>query len=152
MTKRSVVHGTFTIERVYDAPPARVFDAFANPTSKAAWFHGPPGWEPERAEMDFRVGGRDIAIGGPKGGVTSRFECRYYDIIRNERIIYTYEMHLDDRKISVSIATIEFHPDGKGTRLVVHEDGAFLDGYDDAGSRERGTRGLLEQLAGALAC
>jgi hypothetical protein len=30
------------------------------------------------------------------------------------------------------------------------EQGVFLDDYDDGGSRERGTRILLEQLGGAL--
>jgi hypothetical protein len=37
-------------------------------------------------------------------------------------------------------------PKGAGTRLVVTEKGAFLDGYDDAGSRERGTGLLLDRL------
>jgi hypothetical protein len=40
--------------------------------------------------------------------------------------------------------------DGKRTRLALTEQGAFLDGYDDAGARERGTRELLEALARAL--
>jgi uncharacterized protein YndB with AHSA1/START domain len=39
---------------------------------------------------------------------------------------------------------------GKGTRLVLTEQGAFLDGYDDAGSRERGTGGLLDALEKSL--
>jgi uncharacterized protein YndB with AHSA1/START domain len=153
MTKqRSVTHGSFTIERVYaNATPARVFDAFANPASKARWFHGPDEWDQQPPEMDFRVGGREVLGGGPKGGVQHRFESRYYDIVQDQRIIYAYDMHLDDARISVSLATIELFPDGKGgTRLVMHEDGAFLDGYDDSGSRERGTRGLLDQLGAWL--
>ena len=31
MTARSAVHGTFAIERTYDAPPERVFAAWADP-------------------------------------------------------------------------------------------------------------------------
>ena len=151
MMKRSVVHGSFTIERVYvDATPARVFDAFANPESKAAWFHGPAEWRKQEHTMDFRVGGSERSVGGPKTGPTSRFESHYYDIVPNERIIYAYEMHLDDAKISVSLATFEFKPEGTGTRFVMHEDGAFLDGYDDGATRERGSRGLVEQLAAYL--
>jgi hypothetical protein len=50
----------------------------------------------------------------------------------------------------VSLATIELKPAGKGTKLVITEQGVFLDGYDDAGSRERGTKGLLDQLEAAL--
>src|SRR5262249_40467321 len=40
-------------------------------------------------------------------------------------------MHLDERKISVSLATLELRPEGKGTRLVITKQGAFLDGYDE---------------------
>ena len=57
----------------------------------------------------------------------------------NERIIYGYDMHLDDKRISVSLATVEFKPAGKGTRLTFTEQGAFLDGFDDPRLRERGT-------------
>jgi hypothetical protein len=59
-------------------------------------------------------------------------------------------MHLDERKISVSVATVQLKSDGKRTRLMVTEQGAFLDGYDDAGSRERGTGELLDALGRAL--
>ena len=37
-----------------------------------------------------------------------------------------------------------------GTRMSVTEQGAFLDGYDDAGSRERGTGSLMDPLARSL--
>jgi uncharacterized protein YndB with AHSA1/START domain len=70
--------------------------------------------------------------------------------VQDRRIVYAYAMYLDDTKLSVLLATIEFEPVGTGTRLVVTEQGAFLDGYDDAGSRERGTRDLLEKLDAAL--
>ena len=73
------------------------------------------------------------------------------DIVPNRRIIYAYELHLDDVKISVSLATIELQQDGNNTVLTLTEQGAFLDGYDDAGSREEGTRGLLDALGRMLA-
>jgi hypothetical protein len=59
-------------------------------------------------------------------------------------------MHLDDRKISVSVATLQLQADGEQTRLLVTEQGALLDGYDDAGSRERGTGELLDALGRSL--
>jgi uncharacterized protein YndB with AHSA1/START domain len=70
--------------------------------------------------------------------------------VPNQRLVYTYEMRLDDRKISVSLATIELAPAGGGTRLKVTEQGAFLDGYDDAGKREHGTGLLLDRLGASL--
>jgi uncharacterized protein YndB with AHSA1/START domain len=70
--------------------------------------------------------------------------------VPDRRIVYAYAMHRDDVKISVSLATVEFVPSGAGTTQVVTEQGAFLDGYDDAGSREHGTGGLLDKLEAAL--
>jgi uncharacterized protein YndB with AHSA1/START domain len=74
------------------------------------------------------------------------YDAVYWDIVQNARIVSSYEMHIDDRRISVSLATMEFKPNGSGTTFVLTEQGIFLDGYDDAGERERGTRELLEQL------
>jgi uncharacterized protein YndB with AHSA1/START domain len=82
--------------------------------------------------------------------MVTTFDAVYFDVVPNERLVYTYEMHLDDRKISVSLATIELKPADAGTRLVVTEQGAFLDGYDDAGSREHGTGLLLDRLGASL--
>jgi len=59
-------------------------------------------------------------------------------------------MYLDDARISVSLATVEISPSGTGSKLIYTEQGVFLDGYDDAGSRERGTRELLDKLDVAL--
>ena len=150
VTARSVTHATFFIERTYDAPPARVFHAFADPSAKAQWFTGPEEWGPDEHELDFRVGGREVSRGGPKGGPIHTYEARYYDIVPDQRIVLAYDMHLDETRISVSLATIELEPDGASTKLTYTEQGAFLDGYDDAGTRERGTRDLLDALGEAL--
>jgi len=150
MIERTTHHDTFTIERTYDASPARVFNAWADPAAKARWFVGPDEWLRGAHELDFRVGGREFLSGGPKGGTVHTFECRYHDIVPNERIVYAYDMRLDDARISVSLATVEFKPAGAGTRLVFTEQAVFLDGYDDAGSRKRGTEGLLDQLGASL--
>jgi uncharacterized protein YndB with AHSA1/START domain len=151
MSARSVTHATFSIERTYDASPRRVFAAFADSAIKAHWFNGPEEWGPDEREMDFRVGGRETGRGGPPGGPVHVFEARYYDIVPDERIVFAYEMHLDERRISVSLATVELEPAGAGTSLTFTEQGAFLDGYDDAGAREQGTRALLDSLGAALA-
>jgi uncharacterized protein YndB with AHSA1/START domain len=75
------------------------------------------------------------------------FQAHYLDIVPLRRIVYAYNMHVNEKKISVSLATIQFESLNKGTRLIVTEQGAFLDGYDDAGSRERGTGSLMDALA-----
>jgi uncharacterized protein YndB with AHSA1/START domain len=78
------------------------------------------------------------------------FDALYQDIVPAARSVYTYDMHLDDRRISVSLATIEFSTQGAGTRLTVTEQGVFLDGYDKAADRETGTRTLLDRLETSL--
>ena len=147
----SVTHSTFSLERTYDASPARVFAAFADAEQKAAWFAGPPEWPLAAFEVDFRVGGREINRGGPKDGPMHSFEALYYDIVPDQRIVYSYEMHLDDKRISVSLATIELAEAADGTRLTLTEQGAYLDDFDDPKLRETGTRDLLEALGAYLA-
>jgi uncharacterized protein YndB with AHSA1/START domain len=149
MTGRPATFGTFTIERVYDATPARIFKAWADPAIKARWFVGPASWTLLERSIDFRVGGKEHLSGRHTIGV-STFDGVYHDIVPDQRIIYSYDMHLDSAHISVSLATVEFEPTGTGTRLTFTEQAVFLDGYDDSGSRERGTRILLDQLGEEL--
>ena len=149
--KRSVTHATFHLERTYDASLTRVWKALTDPVAKAQWFGGAPDkCELLERSMDVRAGGRERLKGRWGGGVTSTFDAIYYDVIDSERLVYSYEMYLDDRKISVSLATAQLQADGKRTRLSITEQGAFLDGYDDVGSRERGTRELLDALGRSL--
>ena len=147
MTERSAVHSTFAIERTYDASPARVFEAWADPVAKSRWFGGS---EPPEHQLDFRVGGREVNRGGPPGGPVFTYEALYYDIVPGERIVYAYEMCMGDTRISVSVATVEFSGAGNGTRLLFTEQGAFLDGHDTPAQREHGTGELLEKLGAAL--
>ena len=150
MTKRSVVHASFTINRSWPHPPAKVFKAFADEQAKAKWFGGPPGFEQHRKVWDFREGGVEHLSGRHANGMVSAFDCTYQDIVDNERIVYSYVMHLDGRKISVSQACIELVAEAGGTRLVLTEYGDYLDGYDDAGSREHGTNWLIDNLGKSL--
>jgi uncharacterized protein YndB with AHSA1/START domain len=150
MSKRSAVHATFALERTFPAAPERVYQAFADPNAKARWFAPSAGWQCKRTKIEFWVGGHESLTSTPPGQQGHSFDATYLDIVPNERIVYVYEMHTGKAKISVSLATIEFKPAGKGTKLLITEQGVFLDGYDDAGSRERGTKGLLDQLEAAL--
>lgn len=149
---RSVVHARFHLERVYDAPIEHVFGAFADIAAKSRWFSGDADKsETLERKMDFRVGGSETLDVRWQGGVVSRFAAVYHDIIAPERIVYSYTMHLDERKISVSLATIEMKTAGAGrTALKITEQGTFLDGYDDAGSRQEGTGQLLDRLGTSL--
>jgi len=143
-----VTHATFTLERSYSAPPARVFAAWADPAAKARWFT--PGSSAGH-QLDFRVGGREVATGGPEGGPLMTFETLYRDIVPEQRIVYTSTLSAGADLMTVSLTTVEFTPgEGGGTRLVLTEQGAFLDGQEQPAWREQGTADQLEALAAEL--
>jgi uncharacterized protein YndB with AHSA1/START domain len=144
MSNRSTQHATFTIERTYGAPPERVFAAWADQEAKAQWFG--PG---EKHELDFRVGGTEHLL-ARMGDDVYTFDGRYQDIVPEERIVYSYEMHRNDVRISVSVTTVELTAAAQGTHLRFTEQGVYLDGHDTPDLREHGSRELLEALDVAL--
>ncbi len=148
MTTRSVVHDTFSIERRYQAAPARVFAAWSDAELKAKWF-GPPGSD-TKLDLDFRVGGHERLDEAQHEGHIYMYQALYQDIVENQRIVYTYDMTMDGERISVSVTTVQLDPDGTGTTLTLTEQGAYLDGLDTPAIREAGTRGNLDALATAL--
>ena len=147
MSGRSVEHATFVVERKYKASPERAFAAWADREAKARWFAD----SDANLELDFRVGGRERHSGAAPDGSAYSYEALYQDIVPDERIVYTYEMHLEETRISVSLATVEFRPvGGNGTRLVFTEQGAFLDGHEFPARRAEGMGSLLDALGREL--
>jgi uncharacterized protein YndB with AHSA1/START domain len=157
MTKRLVIHDTFAIERIYPAPVSHVFAAFASKEAKDAWGGtgdvAAPDADAADAEFDFRIGGHE-RFGFGYQGISYRYDARYHDIVPEQRIIYSYEMHADGARISVSVATIEFVQVADGTALTWTEQGAYLDGFDGADApllRKEGTGEMLDSLTKYLA-
>src|SRR5437868_14767904 len=132
MIDRSVTHATFTLERRYPATAARVFAAWADPKAKARWFSTPDADH----ELDFRVGGREVNRSHPDGGLSVTFESWYRDIVRDERIVYTSMLHVGDDLATASLTTVAFYSADGGTRLVLTEQGAFLDGREEPSWRK----------------
>ena len=149
--ERSQVHATFVVERTYDAAVTRVWAALSENDARDQWFTGGPEFTASEKSHDFRVGGHGTEVGRWHGGPASRFVSTYTDIVEHQRIVFTYDMWLDDRHISTSLTTIALEPDGDGTRVTYTEQGVHLDGLDSAEGREEGTKGILDQLGAYLA-
>ena len=156
MIDRYVTHATFTLERLYPVPPARVFAAWADPAAKARWFATAGG----EHELDFWVGGREVNRGRQGDGPLLKFESHYQDIVQDERIVYSSTLHSEQTLITVSLTTVSLttvslttaeadRGDG-GTRLVLTEQGTYLDGHEDPAWRERGTADRLAALDAEL--
>lgn len=157
MTENNVTHATFVIERHYDAPPERVFDAFADADKKRLWFAEGDGFALDKYELDFRVGGtersrfRFIGNDAVEKGASMGNDTTFMDIVENRRIVFAYSMLMDEKPFSASLATIRLLPADGGTKLVFTEQGAFFEGGDNPEMRETGWGELLDALGKALA-
>jgi len=126
MSKSSIEHSTIVVERDFTSPPARVFAAWADPAAQKVWCVPGEGWEIAESESDFRVGGRLMSRFGPKGGPKHWEEGRYLDIAANERIISAGAMHSGKTRTSATLCTVEFHPKGAGTHLILTDQSVYL--------------------------
>jgi uncharacterized protein YndB with AHSA1/START domain len=140
MTARSVKHSTFALERTYAVSPATVFGAWSDRDKKAKWFAPAD----DRYALDFRVGGSEAVHGSD--GVNLVARSHYHDILLNERIVYTTALFADEVLSTVSLTTVQFIPEGDGTRLVLAEQGTFLDDQEQPEWREQGTGDWLDAL------
>jgi uncharacterized protein YndB with AHSA1/START domain len=129
MNDASSVHATTVVEHRFAATPAVVFDAWADVDKRGQWdLPGGDDWELVELKQDFRVGGRESARFGPKGAATFWSSGEFLDIVDDMRIVSAGTMHDGDRRTSATMCTVEFFADGTGTRLVLTDQSAFLDG------------------------
>jgi uncharacterized protein YndB with AHSA1/START domain len=83
------------LERLYDASPEVVFDAFVDPATQAE-LHGfdLPGWTVHRAESDVRVGGTSVFVMGTEGQEPDT-ETRVHTVIdRPHRLVFRHSMQV----------------------------------------------------------
>ncbi|KJE21465.1 hypothetical protein FF36_04275 [Frankia torreyi] len=142
-----LLHGSFRLSRVLAAPPGHVFTAFADIALRRRWFRIPGEPGTSRHELDFRIGGHELAGGTfAVSGVPERIEyhAQFLDIVPDERIVFTYTGILDGQPRWASLTTVELAADAAGTRLTRTEQYVFLaltgDGRDDVAHLEGTTR------------
>ncbi len=111
------------LERVYDAAPDVVFDAFTDPDAQKELYADAPEWIVE-AECDLRVGGRWTIAFGPPGSEPARETNVFQVVDRPRRLVYTSVMRTPDgssidTRMEVTFAEEE---DGK-TRVTIVQSG-----------------------------
>jgi uncharacterized protein YndB with AHSA1/START domain len=148
--ERSQTHATFVLERTYPVAVQAVWHALSDNAARDQWFGGGPQFDIGDKSHEFRIGGHGVEDGQWHGGPRSRFVSTYTDIVENQRMVFTYDMWVDDRHISTSLTTIALEPEPKGTRLTYTEQGVHFDGLDSPEGREEGTAGLLDALGAYL--
>jgi len=139
----------FSLERKLKAKVEDVYKMFSDYDQKRTWFKGPNDAETSY-QLDFKIGGKEYSVGKFHDGITHEFCATYYDIVPNKRIVYAYEMYLDKKRISVSVATITLKEDGDLTVFKLHESGVFLDNLDKSESRLAGSNMLMDSIVAKL--
>lgn len=156
MPYQPAVHDTFTIERHYAASPERVFAALAEPAQKRLWYAAAgPGHEVESFEMDFRVGGREVARyrftpQSPFPGVQFENESTFLDILPGSRVVMSATMTFAGQRISAALISFEVSPAAAGTTLLFTHQAAFFENADGPARRLDGWQKLLDRLAQSL--
>jgi uncharacterized protein YndB with AHSA1/START domain len=139
------------LERLYDASPEVVFDAFTDPATQVE-LHGldQRGWKIHRAETDLRVGGTATYVMGPDGEEPDT-ETRVFTVIdRPHRLVFTHSMQIaewDGRRVDTEM-TITFEDrDGK-TLLTMVQTG--FETEEDRDAFMGGWPTYLETLKGVV--
>ena len=81
-------------------------------------------------------------------GTTFAFEGRYQDIVPDERIVYSYEVLIDEA--GSRSRWRRSAPPRRRHEARLTEQGVFLDGLNDPSQRENSTESLLDALGKEL--
>lgn len=138
-------HTDFVIEREFAAAPEVVFQAWADPEANRRWSDCHAEHTTEY-RLDFQPFGHETHRVVYPDGRVQQIEKVFFDIVPARRIVFTYDIRLDERRLSVSLVTVEFFASRRGTRMVYTEQLAYLDGHEDRAQRLQGTEESLDRL------
>jgi uncharacterized protein YndB with AHSA1/START domain len=138
------------LERVFDAPPEAVYDAFVDPdTQERLHGGGRPGWVVHRCETDVRVGGTSTYVMGPEGKEPD-IETRVYSVVgRPHRLVLRHSMLVAEwgRTVETDVTITFEDEDGKTLFTMVQS------GFDTEQMRDDflgGWPAYLDTLSGVV--
>jgi uncharacterized protein YndB with AHSA1/START domain len=106
------------LERVFDAAPEVVFDAFTDPEAQRELYADAPDWVVE-SEIDLRVGGRWTIVFGPPDGPPARERCVFTVVDRPRRLAYDSTMTMPDGTGFDTGMLVTFEEEDGRTRLTI---------------------------------
>jgi uncharacterized protein YndB with AHSA1/START domain len=112
---------TLRIERTFNAPAQRVFEAWTSPEVMRRWWHVGRDWETSVAEVDLRVGGAvRVMMRDPEKGKEYGGGGQYLEIDPPRRLVFTWYWDGNDTR---QIIEIDFEEaDGVTTVRFTHRD------------------------------
>jgi uncharacterized protein YndB with AHSA1/START domain len=132
------------LERVFDAPPEVVFNAFVDPAAQHDLYADAPDWIVE-SECDLRVGGRWTITFGPPGREPARETNAFEEIERPRLLVYRSTMVLPGGSSLHTRMQVTFEREGSKTRMTLVQSG-----FPTADTRDEFTGGwasILDSLA-----
>ncbi len=115
------------IERTFEAPVERVFEAWTSEEVLRRWLHGMPGWETPVAEVDLRVGGRiRIVMRDPSDGAENGATGEYTIVEPPRRLVFHWVF--DDDPGNPQLIELEFSEREGETTVVMTNSAIPTDG------------------------
>lgn len=146
MIERVVRHATITDDRYLGVSPGGAFTAWSDSAERRLWDVPGDGWVIAEMDIDFRVGGRERMRFGPPGAEDYIAAGEFLDIVPGARIISAGTMHNGETRVSSTLFTAEFYPEGTGTRLLLTDQTAYYYGAEEPRDRRGGWRKILDRL------
>lgn len=149
----NIHHETLVFERVFDAPPERLFRAYTDPREREVWSAPTPETRVVIDATDVRTGGREIARCGNSGNLNWTMKVVYHNVIENRLITFTEELWDSDSDSVVTVALITFDFEGHGaagTRLKLTDQVTSFVGENGVSGHREGYSKALANLAAAL--
>ena len=110
------------LTRHFDVPREQVFEAWTTPEVLKRWWC-PPGWLPQRIDVDLRPGGAYCFVMQQASGATVvSIHGRFVDVLRPELLSYTWNWQNAFDGMPETFVTVEFHAVPTGTDVVVMHD------------------------------
>ena len=115
------------MNRRFEAPRERVFEAWTSPEVLREWWRAGPDWETPEAEVDLRPGGSyRLSMRDTDKGETHTVVGEYREVQPPERLVYTWswESNTDEMAGSMdSVVTVDFREDGGATEVSLTHSG-----------------------------
>lgn len=105
------------LERLLDAPVAKLWRCWTQPELLKQWFCPRP-WSVARAELDVRAGGRSrIVMLSPEGNEFPSHGL-YLEVVPERRLVFTdaFTAAWEPSEKAFMVAEIRFEPEGEKTR------------------------------------
>ena len=146
MMNADISESTLVITRLFDAPPARVFDAWLEREEWQAWI-GPEGMTCEVPLLEPRVGGRYRVTMNLSSGDTIPVAGVFKVIDRPTTLAFTWGWDGDPSR--QSLVTLTFAAKGNKTELTLRQEG--LGTVENRDAHNKGWSSTLNKLDRYLA-